>query len=225
MSIIKFINRRKTGQSSQEWMIIYSDLMTNLMLFFLMLFALTRLSLEDKSKVYQSLKKDFTTIQEKSKFHEVLKIEKQAEDEITAMASQFEEMGNLLKVNINEQYIKLRLPSPILFDSGNTELKNEGKQVLTQIAEIVHSMPHEIVVEGHTDATPVTRSRRYISNWELSGMRALAALQHLIKKDISPKRLSAVAYGQLHPLFPNDTEDNRRKNRRIEINIVKEQQL
>ena len=68
----------------------------------------------------------------------------------------------------------------------------------------------------------IARMAEYFSNWELSGARALTAINHLVKLGIDPKRLSAVAYGPYHPLYPNDTEENRTKNRRIEINIIRE---
>ena len=219
----KGLDRRKSQQGGTVWLTIYSDLTTNLMLFFLMLFAITRLSAEEKSRVYNSLRKDFTTIQEKNRFEEVLKVEKKVKDDISELVSQFSGgSGDLLKINVSEQYIKMRLPSPVLFDVGSAELKMDGKAVLDQISEILKPLPHEVVIEGHSDNTPVSISSEYFSNWELSGMRALAAVRYLITRDIDPNNISAISYGSYHPLFPNDTAENRASNRRIEINIVRE---
>jgi chemotaxis protein MotB len=222
MSKLLRIERRKSRQVGQEWLTIYSDLMTNLMLFFLMLFALTRLDTTDKTKVYQSFQKSFTTIQEKARFRKVIHVEKKAEEDITEMVAQLDGMSDVAKINVSEQYIKMRLPSPVLFDPGKHILKDEGKRVLSQIADILKPLIHEVVVEGHSDMQALSQKSKYFSNWELSGARALNAINHLVLLGIDPKRLSAVAYGPYHPLYPNDTEENRTKNRRIEINIIRE---
>ncbi|MBW1902469.1 MAG: OmpA family protein, partial [Deltaproteobacteria bacterium] len=77
-----------------------------------------------------------------------------------------------------------------------------------------------IQVEGHTDDVPI-RSRQFPSNWELSSARALAVLRLLLEKsDIEPERLSAAGYGEYHPNVPNDSSENRRLNRRVDIVIV-----
>lgn len=219
---VRIFERRKSQQGSNEWLTIYSDLMTNLMLFFLMLFALTRLSTEEKSRVYNSLKKNFTTIQEQSRFKKVVSIKKETEDNVSELLSQLEGMTDIAKINISEQYIKMRLPSPVLFEPGSVEMNEKGKIILGQIAQILKPILHEIVVEGHSDIQPVSDSSKYFSNWELSGARALAAVNCLVEQGIDPKRLSAVGYGPYHPIYPNDTKENRSKNRRIEINIVRE---
>lgn len=214
-----FIERRKSRQYGAEWLTIYSDLMTNLMLFFLMLFALTRLSAADQKKVYESVKKDFTTIEEKQKFKKLIVIEKKTEDKIKELADSIDSMA---KVSITESFIKMRLPSPVLFDIGRAELKEEGKKVLVQILQVLKTIPHQVVIEGHTDNVPISHNLKYFSNWELSGARAVAATKYLIDEGLSAERLSAIAYGEYFPLVPNDSKENRTKNRRIEINIARE---
>lgn len=214
--------RRVGFRVSNEWQIIYCDLMTNLMLFFLMLFAFTRLSADDRSKVHESIKKDFTTISEKSLFKQVLKVEKKAQDKISELMTQLTGMSEMPKISVTEEYISIQLPAPVLFDFGMVSLKEQGKEVLGMISEILRPIPQQIVVEGHTDDRPLTENAKYFSNWELSGARALSAVNYLIEKEISPQRLSAIAYGPHHPLAPNDTDEGRAKNRRIEINIVRQ---
>lgn len=214
--------RRGVPTTSKEWTIIYSDLMTNLMLFFLMLFALTRLSGDDKNKIFQSLKKDFTTVQEKAKFREILKVEKETKDSISEVLSRISGISGFVKVNISEKYIKMRLPNPVLFDVGQSRLKKEGMEVLDQLIEILKPIHHEIVVEGHTDNQPLRETSYFFSNWELSGIRALSAAEYMISQGIEPRRVSCIAYGPYRPLVSNDTRENRNKNRRIEINIVRE---
>ncbi|MBN2408005.1 MAG: flagellar motor protein MotB [Elusimicrobia bacterium] len=213
-------DRRLGYGMGREWMIIYSDMTTNLMLFFLMLFALTRLAVEERSKVYSSIRKDFTTIQEKARFQEVIKIEKKTEDKIFELKNQ--KISDMAKIEISEKYINIQLPNPVLFDTGDVELNSQGREVLNKITQILKPIPHQIIVEGHTDDLPIKKGGKFISNWELSGARALSALNYMIQEGISPDRLSAVAYGAHHPIGSNETEEGRAQNRRIEINIVKE---
>jgi chemotaxis protein MotB len=72
-------------------------------------------------------------------------------------------------------------------------------------------------VEGHTDDIPISTAE-FRSNWELSVRRATEVVRYLIEKhDLSPRRISAVGYAEYHPVAPNDTAENRSRNRRIEI--------
>lgn len=209
--------RRRSIGFGKEWMIIYSDLMTNLMLFFLMLFALTRLTLQDQDKVHQSMRKDFTTIQEKVRFQEVIRIEKGTEDKISALMSQYG-----MSINVSERFINIQLPNPILFEVGKAELKEEGKNILYQISQIIVDGHQQIIIKGHTDNQPLGAGAEFFSNWELSAARAVSAVNYLVLKGIDSERLSAIAQGEHHPVAPNDSEENMERNRRIEISIVKE---
>jgi chemotaxis protein MotB len=214
----EILDRRLGERTQKEWLTVYSDMMTNLMLFFLMLFAMTGLSADEKSRIYDSMKRSFTTIKEKARFKEVLRVEKETKDKISEVVSRYD----MARISVSEKYININLPNPILFKLGGEELMDEGKEVLDQLARVFKTIHHQIVVEGHTDNQPVLEGSRYFSNWELSAARAMAAVNYLISGEISPSRVSAVAYGEHHPLFPNDTEESRAKNRRIEINILRE---
>jgi chemotaxis protein MotB len=214
----RFFNRRLGQHTGKEWLTVYSDMMTNLMLFFLMLFAMTSLSAEEKDKIYNSMKKNMSTIQEKARFKEIVRVEKETKDKITEVVSQY----NMARIDVSEKYISINLPNPILFEVASEELMDEGKEVLAQLAQVFKTIPQEIVVEGHTDNQPLGGKMKYFSNWELSAARAMTAVNQLISRGINPSRLSAVAFGQYHSIYPNDTEENRAKNRRIEINILRE---
>lgn len=216
------IDRRGGQRVGGEWLTVYCDLMTNLMLFFLMLFALTRLPSQDKSKVFNSMKKNFTTITQKVKFKQLLTIEKETKDKISEIISGDDELGKMTKINISEKYISIKLQSPVLFASGRAKLKEKGRKVLNQIAAVLKPLSEEIIVEGHTDNTPVLTKAEYETNWELSARRSLSAIKYLEKKGISSKRLASVAYGPYRPVYPNDTEEHRAKNRRIEIKVLRE---
>ena len=114
----------------------------------------------------------------------------------------------------------------VLFDSGQAELKEEGQQVLAQIANVLAEHPNrQIYVIGHTDNVPIRASafNRYSDNWELSTGRATAAVRFLAEKaNIEATRLAAVGYGEYHPIADNTSAEGRARNRRIAIVIMPE---
>ncbi len=196
-------------QGLNTWRTVYSDMTTNLALFFLILFAFTRLSASKREELMNALvnlgkKKEVTQEQ----------VVKQETDELS------KKLQKIATVEVKEEVIVINLPSPVLFDVGKAELKEEAVTILKEVSESLKSLTNEIVVEGHTDNIPIY-SGRYKSNWELSASRAFSVRAFLIKEGIEEKRISCVGYGEYRPVAPNDTEENRAKNRRIEIKIIK----
>ncbi|MDH5173802.1 MAG: OmpA family protein [Elusimicrobiota bacterium] len=205
---------RQRGRSP-IWLTIYSDLMTNLMLFFLMLFGTSRMASELQKTIYKSIRVEF------SREEEIFA--KKEEDAIKKMVSYVEErrLRGFATVKVSEQTIKIMLADPVLFDLGESELKSSAIAVLRQVARLLEDIPNAVLVEGHTDDRPMIGDK-FRSNWELSTARAFSVIRYFIEKEnMAPERLSVVGYGEYRPLYPNDTEENRAKNRRIEINIVR----
>lgn len=196
-------------QGLNIWRTVYSDMSTNLTLFFLILFAFTRLSATKREELMCALanlgKKQEITQQE---------VIKQETDELS------KKLQKIATVEIKEEEIVINLPSPVLFDLGKAELKNEAKNILEEIVNSLISISGDIVIEGHTDNIPIFGGK-YKSNWELSAARAFSVRDFFISKGIPEKRISCVGYGEYKPIAPNDTEENRAKNRRIEIKVVR----
>ncbi len=116
--------------------------------------------------------------------------------------------------------LKVDVADKILFELGSYQLREEGKKVLKEFALALDQSPDQIIrVEGHTDDLPMSgRSARVPTNWELSSLRALAAVRYLNEICGLPgDRLAAVGYGPYRPIVPNDSPENRARNRRIEI--------
>ncbi len=116
------------------------------------------------------------------------------------------------------QYVVLSLPEKILFERGEAALQSEARTALDKLADVLEEHPDRtVMVQGHTDTIPI-RGGRFSSNWELSSSRAASVVEYLSgKSDIRPGRLIAAGYGEYHPVAPNDTEENQRLNRRVEI--------
>lgn len=117
-------------------------------------------------------------------------------------------------------YLTVNLIDRILFESGSAELNPDGERVLKKVSEVLKDMQdREIRVEGHTDNVPIARAARsrFPSNWELSAARASTVVRFLIEHDVPAEKLAATGYAYYRPVADNDTPENRRLNRRIEI--------
>ncbi len=125
-----------------------------------------------------------------------------------------------ISMEINQRGLVIHVVESALFESGQAVLKPGALAMLDRIAEEIKDLPNQIRVEGHTDNRPIATAR-FPSNWELSSARATAVVRYLIDKHgFSPEKLSALGFGEYRPLAPNDSDDNRAKNRRVDIVIL-----
>ncbi len=118
--------------------------------------------------------------------------------------------------------LTIHLLERLLFESGSADLKPEAKAVLDTLAEVLKFLPNKIRIEGHTDDRPI-RSARFPSNWHLSVARALNTAYYLMSKGVNPEKISIAGYSEYRPIAPNDSEENRAKNRRVDIVIISTQ--
>ena len=106
----------------------------------------------------------------------------------------------------------IALPNDILFDSGRTDVKPDGKAALAKVAHVLATVPdRDFLVAGHTDDVPI-HTARFPSNWELSTRRAVEVVHYLIAQGMSPKVLAAAGYGEFDPVVPNDSKAHRAQN-------------
>ncbi len=125
-----------------------------------------------------------------------------------------------LQVELRDNRMIVRLGDQILFDPGKTELKKEGQDALRQVTTVLKDIPNRnFQVAGHTDNIPI-KSAKFRSNWDLSTARAVEVVNFMIGSGMEPKRLSAAGYSDQSPVAANDTQENKAKNRRIEITLV-----
>ncbi len=210
-------------QPSPIWLTIYSDLMTNLMLFFLMLWGLTRIESQNQQNMLQGMEDTFRGNEAvvRTRMRQVL--DKLKEEDAAANVESMikkKKLEEYAKIEVTEQEMTVPILKVTLFDLGDRNLKNEAIPALDEVAALLKNMPNEVIVEGHTDNLPVSGGT-YQSNWELSIARALSVIEYFVSKGLSPERFIAAGYGEYHPIYPNDTPENRALNRRIEINIIR----
>ena len=142
-------------------------------------------------------------------------LQKKLEKEIQEGQVQITEMKNRLTMTMVDK---------IIFPSGSAEISKEGKKVLDKVISILKDVKDKrIQVEGHTDNVKIVSElkNRYPTNWELSTARATEVVRYLQEEGgINPNLLSATGYGEYQPVAPNDTEEGKHKNRRIEIVLL-----
>ena len=114
------------------------------------------------------------------------------------------------------------LTDKVLFASGSADVKPEAGPLLDALSRLLKTqVRNPIQVEGNTDNVPV--SGRFPTNWELSTTRATAVVRELISRGVWPGRLAATGYADRHPIAPNATEAGRRRNRRVELVVLRQQ--
>lgn len=122
--------------------------------------------------------------------------------------------------------VRIALASAQFFLPGGTKIRTSALQALDKIAEIFKQTDKKIIVEGHTDNTPVGQNAAYESNWELASLRATSIVRYLVKyHKIDPSRLSATSFADTRPIDNNNTAEGRARNRRIELYLVLNEKL
>ncbi len=250
MAVKKKPEEVKAG--APEYMNTYGDLVTLLLCFFVLLFAMSTVDAakfeamvnsfsinspisvvvsggkETVFDLYGSGIMQMPTIEQivNADNIEELKKAQDAQQELSQMSSDFKtyfaenNVAEQIQVEVKDQTIVLTFKEGVLFDSGKDALKQSARGVLDIVVEQLSQYPdNDIEVQGNTDTDPIN-TIQFPSNWHLSSSRAIAVGQYFIEeKGFSPERLRMLGRGQYNPVAPNDTIENKAKNRRVEIII------
>ncbi|MGK0412941.1 MAG: chemotaxis protein MotB [Polaribacter sp.] len=128
-----------------------------------------------------------------------------------------------IEINVEKTVVFISISDKLLFKSGSYNVNDKAYSVLEKIAKVVKDQPKmDVMIEGHTDNTPIKRNLIQ-DNWDLSALRATSITRILqYKYGVKPQRLIAAGRSQYIPLAPNDTAENKSKNRRTKIIIMPE---
>ena len=227
---------KEEAADTMKWMVTFSDLITLLLTFFVLL--LTMCSLEaGKVEQFQAACSEAMGVLLEGKYSEVedriitsskrrideqaLKMEnilKQFSGIKTMLIS--EDKGGRLEFKELERGLSIVMKNDLLFNSGKSEINPEGISVLRDIGSKFENFEGEVIVEGHTDNVSIS-TEKFPSNWELSISRAVNIVRFLAEEaGVKPIKMSAMGYADTKPVVSNDTPENRRRNRRVEIILV-----
>jgi chemotaxis protein MotB len=234
--------------NEDRWLLTYADLITLLMAFFVVMYSLSRVDIQKFKAIAQSLASVFPVSQSAfvplpgvggRKGTEPVSVTRQepqgtgpgATGEKTPMqkmADQFQQLvqaeglGSSVTVSASPDghRVMIRLAESLLFEPGSAELSPQALGFIDKVAAILGAANKLVRVEGHTDNVPI-HTAQFHSNWELSTARASSVIRYMIEKfNFSPELLSASGYGEFRPVAPNDTPENRGKNRRVEFVVT-----
>jgi chemotaxis protein MotB len=224
------------GFTGKEWMDTYSDTVTLLMTFFVLLFAISSMEQMSSEKTLDAMLEgggisllqydlydgEVPLIGGESELEgeAVLTEKEQTYQEVEEFINNNENIQDVVSVEDNERGVVIELKNNILFESASSELIQESMGILDQVSDLLKTMDNDILIEGHTDNIPINTAR-FPSNWELSADRAVNVVRYFVEtKGHYPAKFSAVGFGEYHPVAPNDTYENMAKNRRVNILII-----
>lgn len=212
--MIPFLHRLPSAPAEENplWLIVLADMMTNLMLFFLVMYALSQQS----QAARETMARTFDAA-------DVVDTRPRPDETKTLLAFQETKAAEQLKAlftdtAVTEREIRVRLQDSLLFASGSATLSPSADAPLSKLARVLLEMPNTVIIEGHTDAVPLSKSP-YRSNWELSVARSDSVIERLVADGVPAARLVAAGYGEHRPMSANDSPEGRARNRRVEVLI------
>lgn len=241
-------------ENPERWLVSYADFITLLFAFFVVMYATSNNNVEKQKSFEDSVRtKLHLTIESKGNggqsesngpanpLTETLKELNQPIAELPKNPSSKElkdyverkmETGALkpFKDSVtqvkHEWYgVRVSLAASTFFDSGSYKLKLSSLSALDAFFNEFKKRDSRVIIEGHTDNTPI-KSIKIESNWELSSLRATSVVRYLIKYHSFPEgMITAAAYADTKPLVANDSEENKQKNRRIDILIISDEKI
>jgi chemotaxis protein MotB len=117
--------------------------------------------------------------------------------------------------------VVVRMDSTVLYQSGSAQIVPDGVTILESLGPVLLAVDNPIAVEGHTDALPTNGGGGFVTNWELSSMRAVSVLRYMNEfMDVPGVRLSAAGFADTQPRADNSTEEGRSQNRRVELVVL-----
>jgi len=233
---------RKRGEEeakkgAPEWMATYGDMMTLLLCFFVLLFAMSTVDSQKYKAVVQSLSGALGVLDSGTTVTLDPLVNNYPSDSPTDSPTEYEEFSDMqeelqkileeselngqIKLEINERGLLIRFLDSVLFDSGKADLTPAAAQIIDKVSAILKETDKKVTIEGHTDDVPIS-TFRFPSNWELSTTRAVNVVKYMINNNgMDPVRLSAAGYADQHPISDNKTVDGRKNNRRVDMVILR----
>ncbi len=224
---------------SQDWLTTFSDLTLLLLTFFILLFSMSSVDVKRFTDSFQAVqlalqgnKNEISSSRiardEQAVLVDQVKLQRQIMESQRKLFTdvQFYQNTKGLKGVVGAHFdngvITLRVPSDVMFAPGQVELSEAGKVVMRDLKDLlIKHADQKINIRGFTDDVLPSGNSRFKDNWEISAMRSVNVLRFIMSMGIQANRLTATGLADLEPLFPNNSTENRARNRRIEIALEK----
>ncbi|MEQ1673670.1 MAG: flagellar motor protein MotD [Candidatus Nitrotoga sp.] len=237
-------NKHNEHDNPDRWLISYADFVTLLFAFFVVMYSISSVN-EEKYKTFSDSLSIALTDQPSSippgivinQQEQMLKTlvdkrtarlgeqQRKIQDRMKNLANGLSKVMSplidqgLVSINLTKRGVVLDIRASSLFKTGDAVLQPGYLEMLREVSRVLGKEELSIEVEGHTDDIPIMTAQ-FPSNWELSSARASSVARMLIDNGVAAKRLSVVGLASNQPLVPNNSPENRSKNRRVSIMIV-----
>lgn len=242
--------KKKPEEHADEgWLLPYSDMMTLLLALFIVMFAMASANegkIDELSNEFNVILSGqsgggnggiLPAHPKQSVRHSKSKKDKEDEKEDENLSNDEQKIkaaGDSIKdeltkaghsedidVDLEQDGLRIAIKSGLLFSPGSSDIPSSVEEIVKKIADSLKDLDNDLIIAGYTDNIP-NQTAQYDSNWELSAARAISVMEFLVKHHgISENRVSIQAYGEFKPKVPNNNDENRAKNRRVEIFIIK----
>lgn len=224
---------------SVEWLMTFSDLTMLMLVFFIMLFAM---STPDTTKVTNALqavtqalsgkesklatstisREEAGVLLDQVMLNRQIQIAQQKVFSDVKYLQTKKGLEGLVGANFEDGVITIRAPGDVLFAPGEVTLTPKGREIIEAMKDFFAQHPDQTInIRGYTDDRMPTQGSRFRDNWEVSSMRAVNVLRVLMDMGIEPKRLTSTGLADLNPLYPNTSDEYRAQNRRVEFVLEK----
>ena len=236
--------RHEEHENHERWLVSYADFITLLFAFFVVLYATSNNDPDKQKKFEDSVRAEMKLasispgngntpggelipelINPMDNFPRrgsPAEVQDYVERQLRKQMTKEEIAQAGIEVHQDALGARITLAASSFFQSGDTKIKKSALAILDKVAGVLKTTDRKIIIEGHTDDQPI-QTEAIASNWELASLRASSVVRYLIKyQGLEGTRLAAMSYADQKPVGPNNTDENRAKNRRIEILITSE---
>lgn len=225
------VRERKTHSPNHErWLVSYADFITLLFALFVVLFAASN---ADRTKARQVARAVESAIEHSGVRtpKEVPQAGQQSQLSLDATYGALVEslsteiQNHQVRMSLEQRGLVITLNQRAFFRSGDADYDPAMYPTLGKIAAAIGRVDNPIRMEGHTDSIPI-HNDRFRSNWELSAARSIAVLDLLANRFAIPSgRLAIAGYADTAPVSGNDTEEGRARNRRVDIVVLRQDEI
>ncbi|MCZ8514916.1 flagellar motor protein MotB [Paenibacillus filicis] len=249
--------KQEAPENHERWLLSYADFITLVLIFFIIMYAMSKIDVQKYEILSQALKFEFKKAdtlmpqgtgvlgqvstakggadptksakeaadKEKKEREDHDKKERQLEDLLKQIQTYIEQnklQGQVSAAN-TPRGVAVTLNDLFLFDLGKADLKPAAFPILNQLASLFPTLDATISIEGHTDDLPLSTGSLYRDNWGLSQARSLSVLRYFVyNAQLEQKKFISTAYADTRPVVENNSAENRAKNRRVEIVVLRE---
>ncbi|MCM3618795.1 flagellar motor protein MotB [Sutcliffiella horikoshii] len=237
----------------ESWLIPYADLLTLLLALFIVLYSMSSIDAKKFQALSEVFNEVFTKGTGMMEYpnpvnqDNAVTFEEEEEDQNNEPDQEYDQVADMqelkslqekidsyitnndlddmLETTLSEEGLLLLIRDNVLFSSGSDRVRQEDLVIANEISQLLEiNPPRNIIISGHTDNVPIGNAN-FESNWELSVMRAVNFMKILLgNESLDPKWFSAKGFGEHNPIAPNDTEQGKAQNRRVEILILPRKQ-